>query len=195
MKSNEELSVELSELNKEMYKCEKCELCKLEVNKGEGKLRGEGSRYKIMCVAQNPSINRKSPGVFLKGSKNNDLFIKMMELCGFRRESYYVTNLVKCSKLNNDELSGSEIKCCNCWVRKEIELLRPRVIICIGSESGEYFDINKEMTYRIGIDGIIYFKVQHPSYILRNDYDDEYYSKEFIYIKDKMHELGVYNDG
>jgi len=180
---NSEKQKQLDELNKKIYECENCNLCKIPINLGEGKLKGEGNNSDILVVCQNPSYWRKTAGVFMPGSRNNDLLIKMFkEECGLERNNYYVTNCVKCSTLKNIDIKEHQMKACVEYLKEEMKILKPKILICVGAVAGKYFKIDvKEI--RIALDGITYCRVDHPAYILRGGLSADVYRKQFKFIK------------
>lgn len=171
---------------KELQKCNKCELHKLEVNSAKnGKLRGEGENSDIVFVAQNPSSYRKGAGVFLPGSRNNNLFIQMMEEINYDRDEYFVTNIVKCSCENNDDFDVDYVKACKSNFQKELSILKPKVVIAVGSYPARALEIEKFKTKK-DFQNILYLAIDHPSYCLRGGITIDEYRKQFKYLWENL---------
>jgi len=186
---NEEKQKQIDELNEKIYNCEACSLCKIPINFGKGKLKGEGNNSDILVVCQNPSYWRKTAGVFMPGSRNNDLLIKMFkEELKLEREEYYVTNYVKCSTLKNNDIRENQLRACTEHLREEMKILKPKIIIVVGFIAGKYFKIETKEV-RVGLDGITYCRVDHPSYILRGYSNMDVYRKQFKLIKKQIDKI------
>jgi len=122
---------------------------------------------------------------------------------GLRPSEVWITNIVKCAPKSESggkigKPSDNHIAICTLWLEKEIDIIKPRVIVALGSFSlqqlsmekyitrmhGETFDIvTKYAGKREGITGYGLF---HPAYILRNKED---VSKELKGLKQILEEL------
>jgi DNA polymerase len=114
------------------------------------------------------------------------VFNSLLETAGIARADVWVTNTVKCrpTKVNAGRVSNRapltpEIRACNIWRTGEIELIKPRIICCLGAvaakavmgrdvrmtaERGQWF------SYPGLIEGMEKSEVMvsyHPSYIMR----------------------------
>ncbi len=183
---NNQKREQLGEFYKQLQKCDKCRLCKLEENKTkDGKLKGEGNECDILFVAQNPSNYRKGAGVFLPGSRNNNLFIQMMEEIGYERDDYYVTNICKCSCENNDDFDSSYVKACKNNFEKELKILNPKVIIAVGSYPARELGVEKFKTKK-DFQNILYLAIEHPASVLRGNISVNDYRKQFQYVLENI---------
>lgn len=125
----------LEELNEELKRCRACGICP----KATGPVPGEGPRNaKIMLIGEQPGneedLARKpfigpAGGVLDRALKEN----------GIRREDLYITNAVKGFKYIpkghqrwHKGASLAEVTTCKSWLKKEIELVKPEVVVCLG---------------------------------------------------------------
>jgi len=170
----------------DQYTCTRCPLHKLFVSRGDGKLRGHGHGRNVLFLAQNPASNRKGIRIFNSDNENDRLFIDMLTEIGIERDAVYVTNLVKCSSKTNDPPESS-VEPCQMHFRKELEILRPRLIVAVGAFSRRFLqgDNGKVTTWN----GYSVTAIRHPAYYLRNR-DIESYRKEFAFLKKIINSTG-----
>jgi len=178
-------SFRLYNLHAEQRNCVSCKLCKYSMNefipnKGYGKLIGYGFG-KYVFVAQNPSYVRY-PGAItpIDNVGISGAFIKNVLSTGFS-ESFYYTNLVKCSTLNNEVPDEETIHICTKqWLLNEIDIVKPELIVCVGKVAADFFggrigSFTKWKEYNV-------YSVWHPSFVKRkNNYED--YNKQLRLIR------------
>jgi DNA polymerase len=105
---------------------------------------GEGARNaKIMLVGETPGDREDIVGRPFVGPAGQ-LLDRALAAAGIERAAVYVTNVVKHFKweprgkrrLHRRPLP-SEIGACLPWLRMEIELVRPKIIVCLGATAGQ----------------------------------------------------------
>jgi len=105
---------------------------------------GEGaSAAKVMLVGETPGDREDVVGRPFVGPAGQ-LLDRALEAAGVDRKTVYVTNVVKHFKweprgkrrLHKRPMPG-EIGACLPWLRMEIELVRPKVIVCLGATAGQ----------------------------------------------------------
>jgi len=128
----------LSELEKEVRKCQKCELYKTRIET----VFGEGDpETKLMFVGEGPGYEEDKQGRPFVGAAG-ELLTKIISAMGLSREKVYIANIVKCHPLkvpdpylrNNDRPPNKqEIESCLPYLKKQIMIIKPKVICCLGS--------------------------------------------------------------
>ena len=177
-----------------LQKCTDCKLAalyvnKLNLNEDAGKLPGYGNcKSSMIFIAQQPAFNRKGHKVFGGDNANDNLFNKGLEHIGVERKDVFVTNLVKCSQLDNGSIGQDIIKTCvNNHLITELRLLQPRLIIAVGSLAKNAFDAEYGESkvcnprFQTGFSHIV--AIHHPAYILRGGMKRTDYMKEFTQLK------------
>ncbi|MEM5814935.1 MAG: type-4 uracil-DNA glycosylase [Candidatus Aenigmatarchaeota archaeon] len=168
---------ELEKISREIKKCERCPLHKSRINA----VPGEGSiERRIMIIGEAPGYNEDREGRPFVG-KAGKLLEEFLKGIGIKREEVYITNVVKCRPPNNRQPEYMEIKVCSFYLEKQIEIIKPKLIICLGNISTSYifqkFSLKFEsMNKSHGkVFSVSNFKVQakiiatyHPAAILRN---------------------------
>ncbi|MCM8804225.1 MAG: uracil-DNA glycosylase [Candidatus Omnitrophica bacterium] len=138
---------QLDELYQQINNCHKCNISNDLVNitdldKGYGKLPIHEGRLPVLIVGINPSIHRTKicmeKGAFY-GKTTGDLLTQLLKKAGFNKDDFWITNLVKCSTPNNRNLSEEEIKNCCKYLFRELEIIDPKLIICLGTEVKNFF--------------------------------------------------------
>jgi len=122
----------LNQLYMKIQRCSRCEISRLEVNKYKPWIKF-GS-VPILVVSQNPSIYRK--GRYVQGGLDkleNRIIPELRERFRQALNAVYITNIVKCSTPNNRGPTVEEVKRCLPWLRQEVEIIRPKVLIALGS--------------------------------------------------------------
>ena len=137
----------------------------------------------VMVIGRNPGEQEDLRGEPFVGRAGRllDEFLAWAELS---RDHCYITNVVKCFTrlpVINRAPEPEEIKACSYWLEQELELLAPKLIIAIGSETmnlirpgarpGRYHGKVLEPTrepWKTLMTGATVFAIYHPSYILRS---------------------------
>ena len=156
--------------------CQACHLWKL----GTQTVFGEGrQRSLIMFVGEQPGDKEDLEGRPFVGPAGV-LLDKSLEEAGIDRSKVYVTNVVKHFKWEprgkrriHKKPNGVEITACRPWLQAEIEVIRPRAIICLGSTAAQAlispkFKVTQQRGQFVESDLAEYVTATvHPSSILR----------------------------
>lgn len=156
-------------LEDEVKNCKKCPLCQNRTNPvfGEGDVHAE-----LMVVGEGPGADEDKQGRPFVG-KAGQLLTKMIEAMSLKRENVYITNIVKCRPPENRAPFKEEAAACIDYLKNQIELIKPKVIVCLGSVSATYLlntdkQISKLRGDFIDLQGIKVMPTFHPAYLLRN---------------------------
>ena len=98
---------------------------------GEGNLDSP-----VMFVGEAPGATEDREGRPFVGAAGQ-LLNAAIESAGWRREDVYITNVVKCRPPNNRTPNQDEVAACIGYLREEIRLVRPKVIVALGNTAGE----------------------------------------------------------
>ncbi|HPA63608.1 MAG TPA: uracil-DNA glycosylase [Spirochaetota bacterium] len=167
---------ELILLSKEV---EKCTLCRLHSTRSKT-VFGEGSaEAKIIFIGEGPGKNEDIQGIPFCG-KAGALLTSIIEK-GIRipRSSVYICNLVKCrptvdlKMIKDRPPADDELAECSKYLKKQIEIIKPEVIVTLGSPATKYILNTKDgITSLRGkwgeYMGIPVMPTFHPSYVIRN---------------------------
>ncbi|MEK6904808.1 MAG: uracil-DNA glycosylase [Nanoarchaeota archaeon] len=158
----------LFSLAEEVRKCTACPLWKGTTLA----VPGDGAKdAKIMVVGEAPGEEEDRCGSPFAGRAGKYLD-KMFELAGVDRKQVFLTNVVKHRPPQNRAPKTSEIKLCKeLWLNKQIEILKPRLIILLGAVALKALtsETSVEKTHGKFIEKGTqkYFVTYHPSAALR----------------------------
>jgi DNA polymerase len=160
----------LEEIDAQVRICELCVLHKFRTRA----VPGEGSRAaELMFIGEGPGRDEDAQGRPFVG-RAGQLLRKIIAAMTFREDEVYITNMVKCRPPDNRVPHHEEIETCSPYLVRQIELIRPRVIVTLGKTPTDYFAPGREgMTARRGrfgdYRGIPVMPTFHPSYLVRNE--------------------------
>lgn len=158
----------LAALREQIGDCRRCKLCDGRTNL----VFGVGNPHaKLMFVGEGPGADEDAQGepfVGRAGKKLND----MIRAIGLEREDVYIANLVKCRPPGNREPEPDEVKTCSPFLFRQIEIIRPKAIVALGSPSAKTLLGTKagimSLRGRFGsFRGIPVMPTYHPAFVLR----------------------------
>jgi len=162
----------LAELEARIQGCLACPL-------GPGRMRfvfGEGDpAARLMFIGEGPGRDEDLQGRPFVG-KAGELLDKMIGALGLGRQQVYIANIVKCRPPDNRVPTPPEAAACMGYLRRQIELIRPGVIVTLGATplrelAGESAGITKVRgqwrRVRVGDRDIPVMPTFHPAYVLR----------------------------
>ena len=161
----------LAELESRVRGCLACPL-------GEHRIRfvfGEGpSEARMMFIGEGPGQEEDLQGRPFVG-KAGELLDRMILAIGLKRSEVYIANIVKCRPPDNRTPTSAESQRCLGYLRRQIELIRPEVIVLLGKTPlQELLGISTGITRMRGqwqrlemLGGIPVMPTFHPAYVLR----------------------------
>lgn len=118
---------ELTELYNQIRVCTKCDLAKARTNAvpGEGPANAD-----IMFIGEAPGFHEDRQGRPFVGAAGQYLE-ELLALISMKREQVYIGNVIKCRPPQNRDPEPAEMDACKPYLDKQIELIKPKVIITI----------------------------------------------------------------
>ena len=99
---------------------------------------GEGNRdADLMFIGEGPGHDEDLSGRPFVG-RAGQLLDKMIEAIGQKRQDVYIANIVKCRPPGNRVPMEIEAEACLPYLRRQVYLVRPRIIVCLGATAGRY---------------------------------------------------------
>lgn len=113
------------------HDCANCRECSLwETRKNV--VFGVGSREaEVLFIGEGPGKNEDEQSVPFVG-KAGQLLDDMLAIIGLKREDVYIANIVKCRPPENRDPLGVEQDACIGYLRRQVKLLHPKLIVCLG---------------------------------------------------------------
>ena len=131
----EDVKEKMEELSLKIKSCNKCPLYENRKNA----VPGEGEwKNRIMLIGEAPGFNEDEQARPFVGRAGR-LLEKFLSYINMKREDVFITNVVKCRPPNNRQPEEEEIKICtSLYLDKQIDLIKPKLIICLGNISASY---------------------------------------------------------
>jgi uracil-DNA glycosylase len=109
-----------------------CTLCKLAGNRTQVVFGVGRSDADLMFVGEGPGEQEDLKGEPFVG-RAGQLLTQLIEGIGLTRDDVYIANVVKCRPPGNRDPQPDEIEACAPWLDRQLELIRPRVIVTLGN--------------------------------------------------------------
>ena len=149
--------------------CTRCGLCE----KRHNVVFGVGNRQAdILFVGEGPGEQEDLKGEPFVGPAGQ-LLDDMLSIIDLDRTNCYIANIVKCRPPQNRDPLEIEQEACIGYLRQQIQLLNPKIIVCLGRIAAkalirEDFRITREHGTWTQKDGIWMTAMYHPSALLRD---------------------------
>lgn len=126
----------------------------------------------LVLVGEAPGAEEDAQGEPFVG-RAGQLLNKILEAIRFRREDVYICNILKCRPPNNRDPLPDEVALCEPYLWKQLELIRPKVILCLGRIAAQVLlKTSESLTSLRGrvhdYRGIRLMVTYHPAALLRN---------------------------
>ena len=157
------------ELKKECAGCMGCSLCSTR----HSLVFGDGNpNAEIMLIGEGPGEQEDLQGLPFVGPAGK-LLDSMLEMIDLDRSRVYIANIVKCRPPNNRDPKTEEQSACRRWLDRQLELVSPKLIVCLGRISAmalidESFRITREHGQWFDVGGRRIMATHHPSALLRD---------------------------
>ena len=173
--------------------CTRCPLCETRHNVvfGVGKETAD-----IMFVGEGPGEQEDLQGIPFVGpaGKLLDDMLSIIDL--YRQENCYIANIVKCRPPNNRDPEEGEQEACIGYLRRQVALVRPKIIVCLGRIAAKRiidpeFRITRQHGQWVEKNGIWMMATYHPSALLRDLGKRPEAFEDLLGLREKLREVGT----
>lgn len=162
---------ELARLADEVAACTRCGLCE---NRTQT-VFGVGDPYaEWMIVGEGPGEQEDLQGEPFVGPAGR-LLNNMLRAVGLGRDQVYIANIIKCRPPKNRDPQPEEVAACFPYLRRQIELIRPRLILAVGRVAAQNLlgldaplGRMRGRVYQVAETGTPVVVTYHPAYLLRS---------------------------
>ena len=179
------------ELKENCLNCRKCGLCETRTNV----VVGVGNpRARILFIGEGPGENEDLQGEPFVG-RGGQLLDKMLAAVDLdRKTNIYIANIVKCRPPKNRDPLPEEQEACIEWLRNQVSLIRPKIIVCLGRIAAMRIikpdmKITKEHDQFFEKNGVLMMATLHPAALLRNPNQKPAAFEDFLKLREKIDEL------
>ncbi|RMW36497.1 MAG: uracil-DNA glycosylase [Nitrosopumilus sp.] len=179
----------LETIKQNVIECTKCELCKTRTNSVPGKGNFQSD---VIFVGEAPGRNEDKHGEPFVGAAGKKLSAAL-EGAGISREEVYITNVVKCRPPNNRVPNTTERDTCKEYLKKEISIIKPKIICVLGNTAFNSVLGGSEITKFRGKlalkDNQLYFITIHPAATIYNQELISTLNSDIVKLFDLIREL------
>lgn len=154
---------------------EKCFSCELHHTRTQVVFGVGNQQADIMFIGEAPGFYEDQKGEPFVG-RAGQLLTAMLAAINLTREMVYIANILKCRPENNRDPSPEEVRQCTPFLEKQIELVKPKLLVALGRIASHYLLNTKTSlsqlrgkTYSFSNTPLIV--TYHPAYLLRNPQD------------------------
>jgi DNA polymerase len=159
----------LEDVARLIAECRKCALCHGRTHT----VPGEGNpAARLLCVGEGPGAKEDETGRPFVGAAGQ-LLDQILSAIECPRETVFIANIVKCRPPQNRKPLPDEATACLPYLHRQIALVRPRVLLALGSTAAEWLlGVRRSLgelrgkVHRYG--GIPLIVTYHPAALLRN---------------------------
>jgi len=159
----------LDQLEKLICDCTKCRL-----HQGRNKfVFGTGNpNADVLVIGEGPGAEEDKQGLPFVG-RAGKLLTDMLKAIKFEREEVYIGNIVKCRPPENRTPMQDEMETCLPYLKKQVELINPKLILCLGLTAAKGLLKKKESLGQLRksvfeYEGAKVLVSYHPAALLRN---------------------------
>ena len=143
----------------------------------------------IVFVGEAPGKEEDIQGLPFVG-RSGKLLDKMLDSINLSWEKVYILNVLKCRPPDNRDPLPSEIEMCEQYLKKQLEIINPKLVVSLGRISAMTILKTKESLKnlrdkKLSYEGIDFLVTYHPAALLRNPNLKRYAWEDFKLIWDK----------
>ena len=127
---------------------------------------------RLMFVGEAPGADEDAQGEPFVG-RAGQLLNKILAAIEMKREEVYIANILKCRPPNNRTPIPEEVEACMPFLKKQIALVKPQIIVCLGLTAAQNLlntsdSLGKLRGQKLTFEGIPLVVTYHPAALLRN---------------------------
>lgn len=159
---------DLESVRHSVISCTRCDLSKTRTSA----VPGSGTaQTDVIFIGEAPGRNEDLQAAPFVGTAGK-ILTEAMEHAGFVRNDVYITNVVKCRPPNNRRPTAQEMSSCSMHLKKELEIIKPKVICILGNTAFGSLLGGSEITKNRGKimqrNDQLYFVTVHPAAVIYN---------------------------
>ena len=153
--------------------CAGCTACDLSSSRHQVVISRGNPLAQVMVIGEAPGASEDAQGLPFVG-RSGRLLDALFTTAGLDPATdLFITNVVKCRPPDNRKPKASELRACRPWIRDQIEVVDPKLVVLVGATSvAAMLGLKQAMGSLRGAwieqEGRLWMPIFHPSYLLRN---------------------------
>jgi DNA polymerase len=178
----------------ELYEsCRACRACPLHKTRTNCVFGTGNTEAKLMFVGEAPGEQEDLTGTPFVG-RAGQLLDRFLFAVDINRKDVYIANILKCRPPNNRDPLPEEEDSCIGFLREQVRLIQPKMIVCLGRISAMRlikpdYKITQEHGQWVQKGNFLMTAVYHPAALLRDPRKNEDMLRDMKSIKDKLDQL------
>jgi uracil-DNA glycosylase family 4 len=178
-----DVSVALEDIAATIRTCTSCRLCEHRTNA----VPGTGNPHAdVVFIGEGPGKNEDEQGIPFCGASGKFLDTLLASI-NLSRADVFITNIVKCRPPNNrDPLPDEKDICTSLYLSKQLDLIKPKIIITLGRHALNYFIPNVKISQVHGqpkrLKGQVFLPLYHPAVALYSASTRSTLEEDFLII-------------
>ena len=149
-----------------------CTACSLHKSRTQT-VFGVGHRQAdLMCIGEAPGAREDAQGEPFVG-RAGQLLDQILAAINLDRDRIFIANILKCRPPDNRDPQPEEVQCCSPYLKRQIELLQPKLIVAMGRVAAQFLlnskgtlgSLRQQQHYYQQVPLLVTY---HPAYLLRN---------------------------
>jgi uracil-DNA glycosylase len=175
--------------------CNSCKKCGLGSNRTNIVIGRGNTNASMMFIGEGPGEQEDLKGLPFVGPAGKLLDL-LLEALSIKEDKYYIANIVKCRPPSNRVPLEEEAQMCLPLLRNQVALIKPQIIVCLGSTAMKYI-IDKEAKITqirgqwIEKRGYWIMPTFHPAALLRDESKKILLWEDFKKVKQKLFSLNL----
>ena len=164
-----------------------CTKCKLQATRSQAIFGAGNQNARLLVIGEAPRQDEDAQAKVFVG-ESGDLLTAMLKAIDLPREDVYITSIVKCYSPEKRDPLTAEIEICHAYLRRQIELIQPKVIYSVGAmatqallHSEESISLLRERQHNY--EGIPLIASFHPAYLLRKPSEKRKAWQDLLQVK------------
>lgn len=150
-----------------------CTSCALAETRNQVVFSDGNPKARLMVVGEAPGAQEDKTGMAFVGQAGKFLDLLLASIGLSRKENVYICNVLKCRPPGNRNPLPGEIESCTPFLKKQIELISPEVILAVGNFAAQFLTDRKTALGKIrgevySYQGVPVVVTYHPAALLRN---------------------------
>lgn len=113
-----------------------CTMCRLSETRNTVVFASGLPSADVMVIGEGPGQQEDEQGVPFVG-RSGQLLMQLLAEQGIARDDVYIANVVKCRPPHNRDPRPDEIDACKPYLRRQIQLVDPKVVVTVGNFSSK----------------------------------------------------------